>query len=61
MINPRYQNGHVFLVAFSTAFFLYLVGSLLEKWGNAYSFAAAVIAVFTTGYLLFRKRVARYF
>jgi lipopolysaccharide export system permease protein len=61
MINPRYQSGHMFAVAFFTALLLYLIGSSLEKWGNFYLLAGAVILVFSTGYYLFKKRVARYF
>ncbi len=61
MINPRYQSNHTFTVIFGTTLLLYLTASSLEKWGNPLLLAAAVILTVTAGYLLFQKRVARYF
>jgi len=61
MINPRYQANYSFIIIFSTTFFLYLIASSLEKWGNIPSLIMTAIATFILGRVLFQKRVARYF
>ena len=61
MINPRYQENHAFTIIFGTTLLLYLTASSLEKWGSPLLLAAAVILTVAAGYILFQKRVARYF
>jgi lipopolysaccharide export system permease protein len=61
MINPRYQANHSFLVIFSTTFFLYLIGSSLEKWGSLISLFFITIFVALLGQWLFSKRVSKFF
>jgi lipopolysaccharide export system permease protein len=61
MINPRYQTNYSFIIIFSTTFFLYLIASSLEKWGNIPSLIIVAVATFILGRTLFQKRVARYF
>ncbi len=61
MINPRYQENHAFTIIFGTTLLLYLTASSLEKWGTPLLLVAAVILTVAAGYLLFQKRVARYF
>ncbi len=61
MINPRYQSNHAFTVIFGTTLLLYLTASSLEKWGNPMLLAAAIVLTLSAGYLLFQRRVARYF
>jgi len=61
MINPRYQANHSFIIIFGTTFFLYLIASSLEKWGNIQSLIVVAIITFVLGKVLFQKRVARYF
>jgi len=61
MINPRYQSNHSFIIIFSTTLLLYLIASSLEKWGNVPILLAALAVSFGGGFLLFQKRVARYF
>ncbi len=61
MINPRYQENHAFTIIFGTTLLLYLTASSLEKWGTPLLLVAAVILTVAAGYILFQKRVARYF
>jgi len=61
MINPRYQANHSFMIIFTTTFFLYLIASSLQKWGNFYLLSIVSITVFIFGKVLFQKRVSRYF
>jgi lipopolysaccharide export system permease protein len=61
MINPRYQANHSFIIIFGVTFFLYLIASSLEKWGNIQSLVIIAVATFISGRILFQKRVARYF
>jgi lipopolysaccharide export system permease protein len=61
MINPRYQANHSFIIIFSTTLLLYLIASSLEKWGNIPMLIGALIISFVGGFILFQKRVARYF
>ncbi len=61
MINPRYQENHAFIIIFGTTLLLYLTASSLEKWGSPLLLVAAVILTVAVGYILFQKRVARYF
>jgi lipopolysaccharide export system permease protein len=61
MINPRYQENRSFLVIFFTTLFFYVIASILQKWGNFYLFAGAVLFSSIVGRVLFHKRVARYF
>ncbi|KYJ87336.1 LptF/LptG family permease [Sulfurovum riftiae] len=61
MINPRYQSNYSFIIIFGVTFFLYLIASSLEKWGNLPSLVIAAVATFVLGRVLFEKRVARYF
>jgi len=61
MINPRYQGNHTFLVIFTTSLFLYLIASMLEKWGTPLFLGLSILTVTLMGQWLFRKRVSRYF
>ncbi|WP_296823509.1 LptF/LptG family permease [Sulfurovum sp.] len=61
MINPRYQANRSFIVIFLTTLLLYMIASSLEKWGNFFSLAIAILTTFILGRWLFQKRVARYF
>jgi len=61
MINPRYQGNYAFIIIFASTFFLYIIASSLEKWGNIPALLVAAITVFILGRILFEKRVARYF
>ena len=61
MINPRYQENHSFLVIFFTSLFFYVIASSLQKWGNIYLIALAIIFSALLGRWLFQKRVAQYF
>jgi len=61
MINPRYQNNHSFSVIFITTFFLYMVASSLEKWGNIWILFGVIGLILLLGQWIFNKRVSRYF
>jgi len=61
MINPRYQHNHTFLIISSTAIGLYVVASILEKWGTPLTLAIALISTMLLGLWLFQKRVLKYF
>jgi len=61
MINPRYQKNHSFLVIFFVSLFFYVIASTLQKWGNFYLFALAVLFSSVLGRVLFHKQVSRYF
>jgi len=61
MINPRYQENRTFIVIFFTTIFFYVIASTLQKWGNFYLFALAVLLSSILGRVLFHKQVARYF
>ncbi len=61
MINPRYQENRSFLVIFFTVLLFYLIASSLQKWGNFYLIALAVIFTSILGRWLFHTRVAKFF
>ena len=61
MINPRYQENRTFIIIFFTTLFFYVIASTLQKWGNFYIFALAVLFSLVLGRVLFHKQVARYF
>ncbi len=61
MINPRYQTNHSFIVIFATSFLLYMLASILQKWGNYILLFVVAIIVFLFGRWLFMKQVERYF
>ena len=61
MINPRYQHNHSFLIIFSTSAGLYVVASMLEKWGTPLASIIALISTILLGLWLFKKRVSKYF
>jgi len=61
MINPRYQRNYAFLIIFGVTFFLYLIASTLEKWGNIPLLLIVAILTYILGKSLFQRRVARYF
>jgi len=50
MINPRYQANHSFIIIFGVTFFLYLIASSLEKWGNIQSLVIININRYCTNY-----------
>ena len=61
MINPRYQANHSYIVTFSVTLFFYMIASSLQKWGNLYLLAAAIIVTSVLGIWMFNKRVTRFF
>ncbi len=61
LINPRYQTAHPFVLIFSVVLFFYAIASLLEKGGNFIWLGCAIAATFLLGYILFKKRVMRFF
>ena len=61
MINPRYQANHSYIVIFSVTLLFYTLASILQKWGNFYLLAAAIIFTSVLGIWLFHKRVTRFF
>lgn len=61
MINPRYQTNHATLTISLVIFTLYVIALVIEKKGNFYILALAVIALLAIGRWLFKKRVERYF
>ncbi len=61
MINPRYQAAHTFLVIFSVTILLYILASILKKFGTLPLLGGAIMIVLGGGIWLFRQRVARYF
>jgi len=61
MINPRYQQNRSFLVIFLTTLLFYVIASTLQKWGNFYLIAAAILFTSVLGRWLFHKRVSRFF
>ena len=61
MINPRYQQNRSFLVIFGISLFFYLFASALQKWGNFYLIALAILFSSILGRWLFHQRVAKYF
>ena len=61
MINPRYQKNRSFLVIFGISLFFYLFASVLQKWGNFYLIALAILFSSLLGRWLFHQRVAKYF
>jgi len=61
MINPRYQENRAFLTIFVTALSLYMTASALEKWGSYLSLSIAIASTFILGYVLFLKRVSKFF
>lgn len=61
MINPRYQGNHSFLVIFLTSLLLYLIASMLEKWGTPLYLGISIISVLLLGQWLFKQRASRYF
>jgi lipopolysaccharide export system permease protein len=61
MINPRYQTNHSFLIIFFTTLLLYILASVLKKWGNLPLLFLTILLVLSGGIFLFHKRVARYF
>jgi len=61
MINPRYQQNRSFLVIFGISMLFYLLASALQKWGNVYLIALAILFSSLLGRWLFHQRVSRYF
>ncbi len=61
MINPRYQTNHSYIVIFSVTLLFYTLASILQKWGNFYLLAAAILFTSVLGIWLFHKRVTRFF
>jgi lipopolysaccharide export system permease protein len=61
MINPRYQSSHSFLIIFFTTLLLYILASILKKWGNLPLLFMTILLVLGSGMFFFHKRVARYF
>lgn len=61
MINPRYQANRSYIVIFITTMSLYVIASILNKWGNPFTLILSVILVAILGQWLFSKRVSRYF
>ena len=61
MINPRYQKSRSFMVIFLTTLLLYLLATVLQKWGTPLLFIVIVTSMVVLGQWLFTKRVSRYF
>jgi len=61
MINPRYQSNHSFIIIFSVTFIFYILGSILQKWGNIYLLILFILSIVLLGKYLFKQRVERYF
>ena len=61
MINPRYQPNRSFLVIFTTTLLLYVIASLLQRWGNPLTLALSILFIGILGEWLFSKRVSKYF
>jgi len=61
IINPRYQQGHSFIVIGGIILLFYFQGSLLDKYGTISMLALLSILSLALGVWLFVKRVHRYF
>jgi len=61
MINPRYQGSHSLLITFFVTLPLYIIAVVLKTWGTPSLLIASIITTFFVGFILFKKRVARYF
>ncbi|MDQ7083922.1 MAG: LptF/LptG family permease [Sulfurovum sp.] len=61
MINPRYQENRAFLTMFTISLTLYMIASALEKWGSPTTLLLSIFFTLLLGYILFQKRVTRYF
>ncbi len=61
IINPRYQQNRSFLISGSVSILFYTIASMLDKSGTKALLLGVSILLLLTGYILFRKRVARFF
>jgi len=61
IINPRYQQNRSFLISGGVSILFYTIASMLDKGGTKALLLLAIIVTVATGYLLFRRQVARYF
>ena len=61
IINPRYQKSYGYIVLALTTLLLYIIATLLQKYGSFLLLGVALGSTLIIGLLLFHFRVLRYF